>query len=37
MHHRAHNDAFWNEVDKVITDWRERRTWLQVNGASLDL
>jgi predicted metal-dependent hydrolase len=30
-------DAFWNEVDKVLPDWRERKEWLRRRGAGLDL
>ena len=37
MHHRSHGDAFWNEVDKVLPDYRERKEWLRKNGASLNL
>lgn len=37
LHHRDHNDAFWNEVDKVLSDYRERKEWLRVNGAAMDL
>jgi predicted metal-dependent hydrolase len=37
LHHRDHSDAFWNEVDKVMPDYRERKEWLRVYGASLDL
>lgn len=37
LHHRDHSDAFWNEVDKVLPDWRERREWLRSRGAALDL
>jgi len=36
LHHRDHTDAFWNEVDKVLPDYRERKEWLRRNGASLD-
>ncbi|GLI39486.1 M48 family metallopeptidase [Geobacter hydrogenophilus] len=32
-----HTDAFWNEVDKVIPSYRERKEWLRVNGAGLDV
>jgi predicted metal-dependent hydrolase len=32
-----HSDAFWNEVDKVLPNWRERKDWLRRHGASLDL
>ncbi len=28
FHHRDHSDAFWNEVDKVMPDYRERKGWL---------
>jgi predicted metal-dependent hydrolase len=35
--HRDHKDAFWNEVDKVMPDYRERKEWLRKNGAALDV
>lgn len=37
IHHRNHTDAFWNEVDKVMPDFHERKEWLRKNGANLDL
>ena len=37
LHHRDHSDAFWNEVDKVLPDYRERKEWLRMRGAELDL
>ena len=37
IHHRDHSDAFWNQVDKVLPDYRERKEWLRVRGAELDL
>jgi len=37
IHHRNHSDAFWNEVDKVMPDFRERKDWLKKNGANFDL
>ena len=37
LHHRDHSDAFWNEVDKVLPDYRERKDWLRLRGAELDL
>lgn len=37
LHHRDHSDAFWNEVDKVIPDYRERKEWLRIRGVELDL
>ncbi|OKL39977.1 M48 family metallopeptidase [Pontibacter flavimaris] len=35
--HANHSEAFWNEVDKVLPDYRERKNWLRVNGAGMDL
>ncbi|MDQ7015333.1 MAG: SprT family zinc-dependent metalloprotease [Gammaproteobacteria bacterium] len=37
IHQRNHTDAFWNEVDKVMPDYRERKSWLKTNGAYMDL
>ncbi len=37
FHRRNHDDAYWNEVDKVMSDYRERKLWLRNFGASLDL
>lgn len=37
MHYRDHTDAFWNEVDKVMPDYRERKDWLRKYGASLEV
>jgi len=37
LHHRDHTAAFWNEVDKVMPDYYERKSWLRASGASLDL
>ncbi len=37
FHHSNHNDSFWNEVDKVMPDYRERKEWLKKNGAGLSL
>ena len=35
--HPNHTEAFWNEVDKVMPDYQERKEWLRVNGAGMDL
>ena len=32
-----HTEAFWNEIDKVMPDYRERKEWLRKNGAGLDI
>ncbi|MEK6284357.1 MAG: SprT family zinc-dependent metalloprotease [Acidobacteriota bacterium] len=37
FHHLDHTDAFWNEVDKVMPAYGERREWLRKNGAGLDV
>lgn len=37
FHHADHTDAFWNEVDKVMPQYRERKEWLRKNGAGLDV
>lgn len=37
LHHRDHTEAFWNEVDKVLPAYRERKEWLRVSGAGLDV
>ena len=37
MRHLDHTEAFWNEVDKVMPNYRERKEWLRQNGAGLDV
>lgn len=37
LHYRDHSDEFWNEVDKVLPNYRERKEWLRRRGANLDL
>jgi len=37
LRHRDHTDAFWNEVDKVMPEYRERKDWLRKQGAGLDV
>ena len=37
LRYRDHSDAFWNEVDKLPPDYRERKEWLRQRGANLDL
>lgn len=32
-----HSTKFWNEVDKLLPDFAERKDWLRVHGAGLDL
>jgi len=35
--HPNHTEAFWNEVDKVMPDYQDRKEWLRQNGAGMDL
>ncbi len=35
--HDNHTEAFWNEVDKVLPDYLDRKQWLRVNGAGMSL
>ena len=37
LHHANHSDLFWNEVDKIMPDYRERKNDLPKEGASLNL
>ena len=37
MRHRDHSEAFWNEVDKVLPQYRERKEWLRQRGAHLNI
>lgn len=37
FHYLDHSEAFWNEVDKVIPEYRERKEWLRKNGAAMDI
>lgn len=34
---KDHSDAFWNEIDKVMPSFRERKEWLREKGAGLAL
>ena len=37
VHCMDHTQAFWNEMDKVMPDYAERKEWLKRNGAAMDL
>ncbi len=37
FHYLDHTDAFWNELDKVMPTYGERKEWLRVHGAGLDV
>lgn len=35
--HPNHSASFWNELDKVMPDYQDRKAWLRDNGAGMDL
>lgn len=37
MYQGDHTAAFWNEVDKIMPDYEERKDWLRKHGAGLDI
>lgn len=37
IRHRDHSAAFWNEIDKVLPNYADRKEWLRRHGARLDL
>lgn len=37
LKHRDHSKNFWNLVEKIIPDYKEKRKWLKENGRSLNL
>lgn len=37
LKHPGHNESFWEEVEKVLLDYNDRKRWLRLNGSSLDL
>lgn len=37
LRYPKHTQAFWNAVDKVLPDYRERKAWLRVHGAGMDV
>lgn len=37
LHYRDHSDAFWNEVDKVLPSYVDRKEWLRARGVELAL
>ena len=32
-----HHTALWDRVERVVSDWCDRKHWLAENGASYDL
>lgn len=37
LKYETHSERFWNEVDKILPDYLERKAWLKMNGAGLSL
>jgi predicted metal-dependent hydrolase len=37
LRERDHNTAFWNDVDKIMPMYAERKDWLRRHGAGLDI
>ncbi len=35
--HSNHTPVFWTEIEKVMPDFEERKNWLRVNGAQMNL
>jgi predicted metal-dependent hydrolase len=35
--HQNHSAAFWNEIDKLLPDYRKRLKWLSQNGSKTEL
>jgi predicted metal-dependent hydrolase len=33
--HHNHSKAFWNLVESIIPDWKDKRKWLRENGTTL--
>ena len=32
-----HTTVFWDRVERIVSDWCDRKQWLAKNGASYDL
>ncbi len=37
LKHRSHTQSFWALVDSVLPDYLERKNWLRINGAGMEL
>lgn len=35
--HLNHSKRFWDQVEKIIRDYKEHREWLRINGAEMEL
>jgi predicted metal-dependent hydrolase len=34
---KNHSPAFWREVEKLVPDWKQKRKWLRINSALMEL
>jgi predicted metal-dependent hydrolase len=34
---KNHSKAFWNDVQKILPDYEERKEWLRINGDFLKI
>ena len=37
MDHRNHSKYFWNRVEEIIPNYKEKHEWLKINGMNLYL
>jgi len=37
MDHRNHSKNFWNRVEEIMPNYREKHDWLKINGMNLYL
>ena len=37
LKHQNHTNSFWNTVGSILPDYEERKRWLRVNGATLEI
>lgn len=35
--HKNHSKAFWSEVEKYVPDWKQKRKWLKLHGALMEV
>jgi predicted metal-dependent hydrolase len=37
LHVKDHSSRFWQEVEKIMPDYKDRRKWLRIHGEKLSL
>lgn len=35
--HKNHSKAFWAQVERYVPDWKEKRKWLKLHGALMEI